>query len=383
MDFNLTDEQQMLRDGVRRFAVERYSFEARKRLLATTERFSAENWSTYAELGWLALALPEDAGGLGCSFVELAIVMQELGRVLALEPYATSAILGAHIIGASENKSQRAQVLSQIGTGQLRVALAHSEPDARYELEAVRATAQATEDGYVLSGVKTLVFDAPSADRLIVSAALAGEGSFGLFIVPTDASGVVMDAYPLIDGTRAADIELKAVHLPKLALLVEPRRALDVLEEAIDRTVLAQVAEALGAMEAVLEITNGYLKQRVQFGQPIGKFQALQHRMAEMFVEVQQTRSILYRGMALLEAAPAERKCAVSAAKVAACNAGKFVGAQGIQLHGGIGMTEEHSIGHYYKKLAAFEKRFGDTEFHISRYVEEGRRTGGAQHNAH
>jgi alkylation response protein AidB-like acyl-CoA dehydrogenase len=370
MDFNLTDEQQMLRDGVRRFAVERYSFEARKRLLATVERFSLQNWSTYAELGWLALALPEEVGGLGCSFVETALVMQELGRVLALEPYATSAILGAHIIGASENNKQREELLSRLGSGHLRLALAHSEPDARYELDAVRVTtAKATDDGYVLSGMKTLVFDAPSADQLIVSAALA-DRSFGLFIVPTDASGMAMNDYPLIDGTRAADIELSAVRLPKSALLVEPQRALDVLEEAIDRTVLGQVAEALGAMEAVLDITNGYIKQRVQFGQPIGKFQALQHRMAEMFVEVQQTRSILYRGIALLEAAPAERKRAVSAAKVVACNAGKFVGAQGIQLHGGIGMTEEHSIGHYYKKLVAFDKRFGDIEFHVSRYLQ-------------
>jgi alkylation response protein AidB-like acyl-CoA dehydrogenase len=379
MDFNLTDEQQMLRDGVRRFAVERYSFESRKRLLATADRFSVEHWSTYAELGWLALALPEDAGGLGCSFVETAIVMQELGRVLALEPYATSVILGAHIIGASETNGQRQELLSQLGSGNLRLALAHSEPQARYELDAVRATtATETDDGYILSGVKTLAFDAPAAHQLIVSAALEHQSfgpenrSFSLFLVPKDASGLAMSAYPLIDGTRAADIELKGVRLPQTALLVGPSRALDVLEEAIDRTILAQVAEALGAMESVLDITNGYIKQRVQFGQPIGKFQALQHRMAEMFVEVQETRSILYRGMALLEAAPAERKRAVSAAKVVACNAGKFVGAQGIQLHGGIGMTEEHSIGHYYKKLVAFEKRFGDTEFHVSRYCGEG-----------
>jgi alkylation response protein AidB-like acyl-CoA dehydrogenase len=372
VDFNLTDEQQMLRDGVRRFATERYSFEARKRLLATTERFSHQNWRTYAELGWLALALPEELGGLGCSFVETAIVMQELGRVLALEPYATSAILGAHIIGTSGNNEQRAELLPQLGSGELRIALAHSEPDVRYELDTVRATtAKATADGYILRGVKTLVFDAPTADQLIVSAALVG-GSFGLFIVPVQASGVTMSAYPLIDGTRAADIVFNDVRVPKTALLLEPPRALDVLEEAIDRTVLAQVAEALGAMESVLEITNSYIKQRVQFGQPIGKFQALQHRMAEMFVEVQQTRSILYRGIALLEAAPEERKRAVSAAKVVACNAGKFVGAQGIQLHGGIGMTEEHSIGHYYKKLVAFEKRFGDTDFHVSRYLTKG-----------
>jgi alkylation response protein AidB-like acyl-CoA dehydrogenase len=374
MDFNLTDEQQMLRDGVRRFAMERYPFESRKRLLATEERFSADIWATYAELGWLALGLPEDVGGLGCSFVETAIVMQELGRVLALEPYATSAVLGAHIVGASVANSQRQQLLSQLGSGGLRLALAHSEPEARYELDTVRGTiARETDDSYVLSGVKTLVFDAPAAHQLIISAALEGRG-FGLFLVPKDASGVGLSAYPLIDGTRAADIELKAVRLPKSALLVEPRRALDVLDEAIDRTVLAQVAEALGAMESVLDITNGYIKQRVQFGQPLGKFQALQHRMAEMFVEVQQTRSILYRGIALLEAASAVRRRAVSAAKVVAGNAGRFVGAQGIQLHGGIGMTEEHSIGHYYKRLVALEKRFGDTEFHVSRYL---------QHEAH
>src|SRR5262245_27038959 len=195
MDFNLTDEQQMLRDGVRRFAVERYSFEARKRLLATVERFSLENWSTYAELGWLALALPEEVGGLGCSFVETAIVMQELGRVLALEPYVTSAVLGAHIISASKRNERRQELLSQLGSGQLRIALAHSEPDARYELGAVQATvARAADGGYVLNGVKTLVFDAPAANQLIVSAALA-EGSFGLFIMSAEASGVSMSAY--------------------------------------------------------------------------------------------------------------------------------------------------------------------------------------------
>ena len=374
MDFNLTEEQQMLRDGVRRFGSERYSFEARKQLLATADRFSTENWSIYAELGWLALGLPEEAGGLGCSFVETAIVMQELGRVLALEPYATSAILSAYLIEAADHSQRRLELLCELGAGHMRIALAHSEPDARYELDAVRVTAKhAGDGGYRLSGVKTLAFDAPAAHQLIVSAALASEG-MGLFIVPIDTPGVTVIAYPLIDGTRAADVELKDVHVPNPALLIEPPRALDVLERAIDRTVLAEVAGSLGAMESVLDITNGYIKQRVQFGQPIGKFQALQHRMAEMFVEVQQTRSILYRGMALLEAAPGERKRAVSAAKVVACNAGRFVGAQGIQLHGGIGMTEEHSIGHYYKKLVAFEKRFGDTEFHVSRYL---------QHEAH
>jgi alkylation response protein AidB-like acyl-CoA dehydrogenase len=366
MDFNLTDEQQMLRDAARRFGTEQYSFEQRKRLLAAGG-FSERNWSSYAELGWLALGLPEDVGGLACSFVETAIVMQELGRVLALEPYTTSAVLCARIVEASQ--AHRAELLPELAAGNLRIALAHSEVDSRYDLDAVRTTSvQRVDDEYVLNGLKTLVFDAPCAHRLIVSAAT--DRGFGLFIVPSDAAGVTLQSYPLIDGTRAADIEFKAVRLPKSALLIEPQRALDVIEEAVDRTILAQVAEALGAMEAVLDITNAYIKQRVQFGQPIGKFQALQHRMAEMFVEVQETRSILYRGMAMLEAPPPERKRAISAAKVVASHAGKFVGGQGIQLHGGIGMTEEYAVGHYYKKLVGFEKRFGDIEHHVSRYLQ-------------
>jgi len=369
MDFNLTDEQQMLREAVRRFAQEQYTFEARRALLESEPGFGADHWNSYAELGWLALGLPEDVGGLNCSFVETALLMEEFGRVLALEPYASSAILCARIVDASENSEHRRALLPALAEGKVRMALAHSEADARYNLAWVQSTrAEKRGAGFVLDGLKTLAFDAPSADRFIVSAQL--DGGFGLFVVPCAADGISMSSYRLIDGTRAADVEFKAAHLPASALLVEPARALDILEEAIDRTVLAQVAEALGAMESVLEITNAYIKQRVQFGQPIGKFQALQHRMAEMFVEVQEVRSILYRGMALLEAAPAERRRAISAAKVVASNAAKFVGAQGIQLHGGIGMTEEYSVGHYYKKLIAFEKRYGDTEYHVERYLQ-------------
>lgn len=369
MDFNLTDEQQMLRDAVRRFVGEQYAFEARRRVLDSADGFSKQNWRTYAELGWIALGLPEDVGGLNCSFVETVIVMEEFGRVLAMEPYASSAILCARIVDMSGRSELREALLPALGEGKLLMALAHSEADARYNLAAVgTTTAKAVGEGYMLEGSKTLAFDSPSADQLIVSARL--DSGFGLFLVPRETAGVTLQSYPLIDDTRAADVEFKAVRLPASALLVEPQRALEVLEEAIDRTVLAQVAEALGAMEAVLEITNAYIKQRVQFGQPIGKFQALQHRMSEMFVEVQETRSILYRGMALLDSAPAMRKGAISAAKVVASNAAKFVGAQGIQLHGGIGMTEEYAVGHYYKKLIAFEKRYGDTEFHVGRYLQ-------------
>ena len=331
--------------------------------------FSDQNWSTYAELGWLALGLPEDVGGLACSFVETAIVMQELGRVLALEPYTTSAVLCAHIVDASGSQTHRSELLPELAAGNLRLALAHSEADSRYELNAVRATAaRATNDGYVLNGAQD------AGVRCALRAPthrLCGDGARLRPVHRAEECGGC-DAEPVSADRWDACCRYR-IQVRARAAVGAARRAAAcarILEEAVDRTVLAQVAEALGAMEAVLEITNAYLKQRVQFGQPIGKFQALQHRMAEMFVEVQETRSILYRGMAMLEAPPAERKRAISAAKVVAANAGKFVGAQGIQLHGGIGMTEEYAVGHYYKKLIAFEKRFGDTEYHVSRYLQ-------------
>lgn len=255
MDFNLTDEQQMLRDAVRRFVGEQYAFEARRRVLDSADGFSKQNWRTYAELGWIALGLPEDVGGLNCSFVETAIVMEEFGRVLAMEPYASSAILCARIVDVSGRSELREALLPALGEGKLLMALAHSEADSRYNLAAVGATtARAVGEGYVLDGSKMLAFDSPSADQLIVSARL--DSGFGLFLVPRETAGVSLQPYPLIDDTRASDVEFKAVRLTASALLVEPQRALEVLEEAIDRTVLAQVAEALGAMEAVLDITK-------------------------------------------------------------------------------------------------------------------------------
>ena len=367
MNFDLPDEQEMLRDAARRFAGEHYSFPQRRCVLETGDGFSLAAWQAYAEMGWLGLELPEDVGGLDCSFVETALLMEEFGRVLALEPFASSAILCAGIVNESGNQSQREGLLQSLIEGRVLLALAHSEAGDRYARGPMRSGAVSTGNGFVLNGEKTLAFDAPSADHLVVSARF--EAGVGLFLVPKAAAGLRVEGYRLIDGTRAGDVMLRDVRLPESALLIEPARALEVLEDALDRTVLAQIAEALGTMEAVLEITNIYLKQRVQFGQTIGKFQALQHRMSEMFIEVQETRSMLYRGMAHLGAGPAVRAAAISAAKVVAGNAAKFVGTQGIQLHGGIGMTEEYAVGHYYKRLVVFEKRYGDCDFHAERFM--------------
>ncbi|HSV35085.1 MAG TPA: acyl-CoA dehydrogenase family protein [Ramlibacter sp.] len=369
MDFNLTDEQQMLRESAARFVREQYGFEARRKWVADGG-WSRERWSQYAEMGWLSLSIPEALGGLGCSFVETALVAEELGRGMVLEPFVGCAVLAARLIERGDAPgfaAQREALLAGIADGSAITLLAHSEPGSRFELDSVKARAKPTPAGWVIDGTKMMVPGAPAAAHFIVSARVEGEGT-ALFLVHREA--VLLSSYPLIDGTRAGDLELHGVAVGHDALMAGPGSAVAVLEEALDRAALAQVAEALGCMEAVLALTSEYLKTRHQFGQPIGKFQALQHRMAEMFVEVQETRSILYRGMAHLEGEAAARRQAVSAAKVMLGSAGRFVGGQGIQLHGGIGVTDEYQVGHYYKRLLALEKIYGDSDWHLDRFIQ-------------
>ena len=368
MDFNLTDEQQMLRESASRFVREQYGFEARRKW-AANGGWSPERWGQYAEMGWLSLSIPQELGGLGCSFVETALVAEELGRGIALEPFVGCAVLAARLIERGDAPgfgAQREALLAGIADGSSITLLAHSEPGSRFELDSVATEARETAAGWVIDGTKMMVPGAAGAGHFIVSARVQGQG-IALFLVHREA--VVLQSYPLIDGTCAADIELQGVAVGKDALLAAPGSAVPLLEEAMDRAALAQVAEGLGCMEAVLELTGDYLKTRQQFGQPIGKFQALQHRMSEMFVEVQETRSILLRGVANLEGEPAARRQAVSAAKVMLGTAGRFVGGQGIQLHGGIGVTDEYQVGHYYKRLLALEKIYGDSDWHLDRFI--------------
>jgi alkylation response protein AidB-like acyl-CoA dehydrogenase len=219
----------------------------------------------------------------------------------------------------------------------------------------------------VLDGSKWLVYDGPLADRLLLTAGVAGEAGYSVFLVDRNSAGITRDDYTLIDGTRACDISFQGLRVTGDQRVCAGAAAVEVVEEALDRLVLGRVAEALGAMETVMQLTAEHLRNRAQFGQPLAKFQALQHRMAEMFIEVQETRSILYRGLAYIEAAPAQRRIAVSAAKVVAVKAARIVGGQGIQLHGGVGMTDEYAVGHYFKRLIAIEKAFGDQDFHLAR----------------
>jgi alkylation response protein AidB-like acyl-CoA dehydrogenase len=370
MDFNLSEEQQMLRDGAHRYFAEHYDFKNRISAANATRGFDERHWRQFADLGWLAIALPEAVGGLGLSFIETALIAEEMGRRLVVEPYASTAILCARLLERGDNPALREQLLPRVAEGNLRLALAHGEPDSRYDRSRVASRARPGAQGFEIEGRKIMVFDAPSAHTLIVSATLGDCGGFGLFAIDPSVPGVTVQSYPLIDGTWAADVALSSVQVPDSALVVSASRGPDVLDEALDRLLLARVAEAIGAMEAVLDLTRDYLKNRKQFGQPLGNFQALQHRMAEMFVEVQEARSILFRGMAYIDAPPEERHLAVAVARLVASAAGRIVGASGIQLHGGLGMTEEYPVGHYFKRLVAIEKAYGDCDYHLQQITQ-------------
>lgn len=365
MDFNPTEEQQMLREGAERFLLESYTFDDRKQSLQSPVGCVDTAWQHFADLGWLALAVPEASGGLGAGLVEATIVAEAMGRRAVIEPFATSAVLAVRLLERCGNESQRETLLGEVASGALRVALACWEHGRHYELVAPGMSANRAGGGFVLSGQKALVYDAPSAGKLIVSATL--ESGLALFVVDADAKGVTQRAYPMIDGRHAADVDFDGVRLDGTALLCSGPAADEILDEAIDRLRVFEVAEALGAMERVMELTAEHIRNRKQFGQPLAAFQALQHRMAEMFIEVQETRSALYHALANAEETPARRNAAVSSAKVVAIEAGRIVGGQGIQLHGGVGVTSEYQVGHYYKRLLVLERAWGDLDFHLDR----------------
>jgi alkylation response protein AidB-like acyl-CoA dehydrogenase len=290
---------------------------------------------------------------------------------MVLEPFVQTALLCSTIIDRSGSQTKRQTLLPAVIEGRLLLSLADSEAGSRFKLGCDAQTgARKTPGGYTLSGAKTLVIAGGSADQLLVTARLADSAQGpAIFVVDRRAAGVSCRTYRLLDGSRAADIEFRNVELDESALLSAPDRARELLEAAADLATLASVAEILGVMEAVMDITADYIKARVQFGQPIGKFQALQHRMAEMFVAVQETRSILYCGIAHLDRPATERSRVISAAKAVAGRASRFVCAQGIQLHGGMGMTEEYQVGHYFRKMTMSEKMFGDIDFHLARFA--------------
>lgn len=378
MDFDLTEEQRLLAESVGRLVTDAYGdFEKRKAYRAEPKGYAAANWSAMAEMGLLGLPLPEEEGGFGGGPVETMLVMEAFGRGLVLEPYLASVVLGMGLLRRAGSAAQRAEILPRVAAGETTLAFAQQERQARHDLHDIATAARRDGDGWVLDGAKGIVLHGDSADYLIVSARTAGarrdRDGISLFLLDPTTPGVTRRGYATQDGLRAAEVVLEGVRLPAEALLGQEGAALPLIELVVDEAIAALCAEAVGAMETLRDLTVDYLKQRVQFGQPIGNFQALQHRAADMMVATEQARSMaFYAAMMVQEPDAAARRTALSAAKALVGRLADQLGKDAVQLHGGIAVTEEYKAGHYFKRLAIIAGLFGDVDHHLRQVVAAG-----------
>ena len=365
MNFKLNAEQQLLQDSVRRFIDREYGFEARASLIKARSKSNAAHWQTIAENGWLAAALPESCGGLGGTVIETVLIAGELGRGLVLEPWLGCAVLASQTLLAAGTVSQRERWLPYVSDGSRKFALAYSEAQSRGLPESVELRAQTVSNGYALTGGKTLVPGGADAGSFIVSARTPDADGITLFLVDADAPGLTRHVLPLHDGSFAADLTFEHVQVTRDAVLGVPGHGLTALRHGLAHATAALCAELIGGMERAIELTADYLKVRKQFGVPIGSFQALQHRMADMAAEKEIARSMLYALIASIENDDEQARLrTVSQAKALIGRAARFVCAQAIQLHGGMGMTEECQVGHYYKRAVVAEVLFGNSDAH-------------------
>jgi alkylation response protein AidB-like acyl-CoA dehydrogenase len=372
VDFNFNEEQTQFADALKRWIGRDYNFEARRAIVHSDSGVSETAWATLAELGMTALPVPEEHGGFNGNAVDMFVVMQELGRGLVVEPYFAT-VLGAEFLRLAGGHGD---LLEQVATGALKLACALGERQARHDMFDIATRAEAKGEGWVLNGEKKVVLHGAQAGMLVVSSRSAGEqrgqDGISLFVLPLDTAGITVTDYRTLDGQRAADVRFENVQVARGNLLGDPGKGADILDAALDYGAGLLCAEALGAMEAIFEATLDYLKTRQQFGAPIGKFQALQHRMADMYIHLEQARSMaLLAAVTLASNDPAERRRAVSAAKYRINQAARFVGQQAVQLHGGMGVTDELPAAHYFKRLATIELTLGDSDHHLARFTAQ------------
>lgn len=370
MDFEYSDDQRMLADSVARLLSDRYDFAARRGYQQAPEGWSTALWEQYAELGLLGVPFDEAHGGFGGGAVDVMMVMEAFGRALVLEPFLASVVLGGAALRHGGSDAQQADILPRVIDGSLKLAFAHAERQSRYDLSDVTTTATRDGAGWVLEGGKSVVLHGDCADRLVVSARTSGgrhdEAGITLFLVDATAQGVARRGYPLHDGTRAAEISLSGVRVPAEAMLGERDLGLHLVTRITEAGIAAMAAEAVGAMQAMYDMTLDYAKTRQQFGKPIGTNQVVQHRLAEMLVELEQARSMAMLGaMSLDEPDATKRARDISMVKLAVGQSARFVSQNAVQLHGGIGMTEEYAVGHYFRRAMVFEHSFGDSAYHL------------------
>jgi pimeloyl-CoA dehydrogenase small subunit len=360
-----------------RLLADRYGFEQRKEYMKSPEGWSRAMWSSYAELGLLGLPFSEEEGGFGGGPVETMLVAEQMGRAITLEPWLPTMVLGGGLLRHGGNDGLRSDFAPKLVAGELLMAFAHTERQSRYDLHDVASTARRDGSAWVLDGRKGMVLHGDSADKLVVTARTGGErrdrSGIGVFVVDAGAQGVTRRGYRTVDGQRAAEVELSGVRVEPGAVLGDPADGLPLVDRVVDEAIAALAAEAVGAMEVVHTMTLDYMKTRQQFGRPIGSFQALQHRAADMQVQLEQARSMAYyAAMSAEEPDAAERRKAMSAVKVQIGRSARFVGQQSIQLHGGIAVTMEYAAGHYFKRLTVNEATFGDADHHVRLLTEAG-----------
>ncbi len=373
MDFSLSDEQALLQESIARYMHDDYPFTERQKVVKSAEPFSAEHWRNFAELGWLGVPFAEADGGFGGGPVESMVMWEQFGKGLIIEPLLATVVLAGGVLRLGGNKAQKDALLPAIIGGDAQAALAFAEPQGRYNLADLTTTAVPGNGGYRLNGHKAVVLNGPAADWLVVSARSSGaqrdEAGISLFLVPAGASGVSRRDYPTVDGFTASEVYFADVELRAETLIGEEGAGRPLLEQVIDEGILAVGAEAVGCMEVLYKDTVEYCKTRKQFGQPIGKFQVLQHRMVDMFMEYEQAKSLMYMAaMRMDEGYGPQAQKAASAFKVQVGKSGRFVGQSAVQLHGGMGMTDELNIGHYFKRLTMIDTLFGNVDHHLKRF---------------
>jgi pimeloyl-CoA dehydrogenase small subunit len=373
MDFEFSEEQQLLKDSIEGLLGDKYDFEQRKKFLAGSEGWSREIWKQYAELGLLGLPFAEEHGGIGGGPVETMIVMGTIGNALALEPYLPTVVLAGGAIRRFGTDAQKNKYLPQIAEGKITGAFAHTERQSRYDLFDVKTTAKASGNGFTLDGQKSVVLNGDQADFLVVTARVSGnqrdKDGLGLFIVDAKANGISRRGYRTQDGLSAAEVQFSGVKVEADAAIGKPGAALPLIEQIADDGIAALCGEAVGVLAALTEATTDYLRTRKQFGINIGSFQVLQHRNVEMLIAAEQAKSMaLLATMMVNESDPVTRRKTLAAAKTQIGRSAQFVGEQAIQLHGGIGMTMELKVGHWFKRATAIDIQFGDADYHLEQF---------------
>ncbi|MBL6899894.1 acyl-CoA dehydrogenase family protein [Gammaproteobacteria bacterium] len=372
MDFTFNEEQTLIQDQVDQFIQKEYDWETRQSLSNSDLGFGDDNWQKFAELGWLGISTSEECGGFGGSAIESMLIMEAFGKGLVVEPFLETIIMCGGLIDEHGTDQQKSSILESAIEGKMHLAMAYAEPQSRFNLSDVVTEAKEDGDSFVLNGYKSVVMNGPSANKLIVSARTSGaqldENGITLFLIDGDAEGLNKTNYKTVDGRRASDLTIENLKVTKDNIIGQINDGFTLLDSSIDRAILAISAEAVGAMEVLYKTTVEYTKTREQFGTSIGKFQVLQHRMVDMFMEYEQCKSLLYMATMKQEEGSIDSKKAISGLKYQVGKAGKFIGQQAVQLHGGMGVTDELNVGHYFKRLTTIGTIFGNTDYHLKKY---------------